>query len=210
MNSAFVADRVSGRLPHEAQRGMDFARLLEGHDRHDPKLMGGAMGADGTYQALGSKATDREWIAQSRRRAFENYLSSLLDQGGPGAVLHLKDGTTRAACEPGKNMALVEEHWNDIDWSHYNMWECLHELHVANVVNYKICMRTSKAGLEFQTTVRDRDVHFLLETFLKGNNMDAVVNKSGARGRSITAGELRWLYRNWENPRVSLRTAVLD
>jgi hypothetical protein len=49
---------------------------------------------------------------------------------------------------------------------------------------------------------RDRSVHFLLDTFLKGDGMASVVGKGGAHGKSITAGELRWIYRNRGKPRV--------
>ena len=64
----------------------------------------------------------------------------------------------------------------------------------------KIWKRTSKGGLEFQTIVRQRKIHFLV-----GNmNMNHVVNKTGGArgGESVTSTELRWLFRNWNNSRV--------
>jgi hypothetical protein len=71
-------------------------------------------------------------------------------------------------------------------------------------VKDKVWKRTSKAGLEFQTTRRQRTVHFLLDKFLVGENMRAAVLKDGQHGgRTITSGELRWIYRNWDNPLVS-------
>jgi hypothetical protein len=205
MASAYRPGRVAEKLPNEQQRGIDFAAFLDGHEKFSPKLMGGSM-SGGTYQPLGTKVEDRQWIAQSRKSAFEHYLTGVLDAGGPAAVLHLKGGRNVAAQPSGQNLQLINSHWDNIDWSRYNMWEFLHASHLSNVINYKIWKRTSKAGLEFQTTVRNRTVHFLLDTFLKGNNMDTVVSKLGFHGRSITAGELRWLYRNWSNPNVSLRT----
>jgi hypothetical protein len=206
MKSAYEPGRVPTKLPSESQRGVDFAAFLAGHEKYDPKLMGGAMASDGSYQPLGSKETDRQWIAASRRTAFENHLTDLLDAGGPTAVLKLKGGQTKAAKPTGQNRAFIKQHWDQIDWAQYDMWGWLHESHLSNVINYKVWKRTSKAGLEFQTTVRRRTVHFLLDTFLKGGGMNSAVTKGGAHGRSITAGELRWLYRNWSNPHVSANT----
>lgn len=199
MASAYDPARVPQKLQSETQRGIDFAAFLEGHEKFDPKLMGGTLRADGTFAPLGAKESDRQWIAQSRKAAFMQYLIGELDAGRP---LHLKGGVTRPPRLKGANRRFIESLWDQIDWSRYDMWGFLHESHLANVVNYKIWKRTSKAGLEFQTTVRERMVHFLLDKFMAGDGMTSVVDKGGAHGKSITAGELRWLFRNWPNPKV--------
>ncbi|VVE48925.1 hypothetical protein PCA20602_04581 [Pandoraea capi] len=74
--------------------------------------------------------------------------------------------------------------------------------------------RKVKGGLEWATRVADKHVHFVLDSL----DIDAVVNKnfsvdvpSGSsdnlapgetKNRSFTGAELRWLYRNKDDPRV--------
>ncbi|HHW3952766.1 TPA: hypothetical protein ACTW1K_002338 [Raoultella planticola] len=52
--------------------------------------------------------------------------------------------------------------------------------------------KTSKCGLEYQLIVQKQRVHF----FLDGLDLLAIANKSDGIGRSVTASELRWLYRH--------------
>ncbi len=54
--------------------------------------------------------------------------------------------------------------------------------------------RTSKAGLEFQLLVRKAPVHFLMDDL----EIEEVASKQGNKGQSVTASELRWLYRHRE------------
>jgi hypothetical protein len=190
---------IGTKLPHEQQRGVEFADFLDGHEKFDPKLMGGHMKA-GSYAPLGEKKADRVWIVASRKSALQIHLIGDLDRGN---VLHLKNGRDVAPREKGKNKTFVEQHWDDIDWDKYDLYDCLNDSNIANVVNYKVWKRTSKAGLEFQTAVRGRVVHFLLDTFMAGDGMQSAVSKGGGHGKSITAGEIRWLYRNWAKPQVS-------
>jgi len=59
----------------------------------------------------------------------------------------------------------------------------------------RLWKRTSKAGLEFQISARQRTVHFLADII--GDDIETVVSKKG-HGASITSTELRWLYRHRE------------
>lgn len=52
--------------------------------------------------------------------------------------------------------------------------------------------KTSKCGLEYQLLIQKSKVHF----FTDGLNISAISNKSGQEGRSVTASELRWLFRH--------------
>lgn len=59
--------------------------------------------------------------------------------------------------------------------------------------------KTSKGGLDFQLLHQKRRVHF----FLDGINLKKVSIKSSVFGKSVTASELRWLYRRRHMPYVS-------
>ncbi|TFZ48641.1 type III secretion system protein [Photobacterium damselae subsp. piscicida] len=61
-------------------------------------------------------------------------------------------------------------------------------------------MKTSKAGLEFQTKIRHRNVIFTLDTLF--NSIDEIAGKEGKHGDAITAHELRWIYRHRNNEDV--------
>ncbi|UBM27366.1 RHS repeat protein [Pseudomonas sp. p1(2021b)] len=61
-------------------------------------------------------------------------------------------------------------------------------------VHVGLWKRTSKAGLEFQLLVRKAPVHFLMD----GLEINEIVSKQGGGGQSVTASELRWLYRRRE------------
>lgn len=56
--------------------------------------------------------------------------------------------------------------------------------------------RTSKAGLEFQTKSRNKRIHFILDEIA----FDRVIEKKPG---DITSAEIRWLYRNRNNPQVA-------
>ncbi|MIN45332.1 hypothetical protein CEK76_25885, partial [Salmonella enterica] len=64
----------------------------------------------------------------------------------------------------------------------------------SDLSNEERWIKTSKAGLEFQTRLRERTVIFVVD-----NLVDAIIdiaNKTGKHGNAITAHELRWVYRN--------------
>ncbi|WP_313712712.1 RHS repeat-associated core domain-containing protein [Pseudomonas sp.] len=58
--------------------------------------------------------------------------------------------------------------------------------------------KTSKAGLEYQLLERKAPVHFLMDNL----NKEDIAAKRGLAGKSVTASELRWLYRHREVPEV--------
>ncbi|EDA3267898.1 TPA: hypothetical protein N2G37_001164 [Salmonella enterica] len=58
--------------------------------------------------------------------------------------------------------------------------------------------KTSKCGLEYQLLVLKRKVHFFIDKL----DLWSVANKSEGFGRSVTASELRWLYRHRYMPDV--------
>jgi hypothetical protein len=204
-NKPMMKTKVARKEDRRRVKG--FRAFTEGHDRFDPKLMGGKLAADGSYQPLGAKVADREWIAQYAlaKPALKAAIAGLMDQG---AALQLTGGESRAAQPPGQNGAIVEAFWDRIDWAAYpNPTEILNGKTLEMVLSAKIWKRTSKAGLEYQTTVRKRTVHFLLDRFLHRSAMEAVIRKDASQhGRSITSGELRWIYRNWNNPLVRANT----
>ncbi|MGC0155163.1 hypothetical protein ACPRNU_22115 [Chromobacterium vaccinii] len=61
-------------------------------------------------------------------------------------------------------------------------------------------IRTSKAGLEFQTQVRNGKVLFCVDHLI--DSIPEIAKKQGDYGRAITASELRWLYRNKESTSI--------
>lgn len=61
-------------------------------------------------------------------------------------------------------------------------------------------IKTSKAGLEFQTKVRESKVIFCVDNLV--NSIDHIASKSGEHGKAITAHELRWLYRNRDDDKI--------
>ncbi|EGU40877.1 leucine-rich repeat protein [Vibrio ichthyoenteri ATCC 700023] len=63
-----------------------------------------------------------------------------------------------------------------------------------------IWMKTSKAGLEFQTKLRKRDVIFTLDKLV--DSIDDIARKNGKHGDAITAHELRWIYRHRNNENI--------
>ncbi|EPV4652322.1 hypothetical protein ACV4SV_004691, partial [Escherichia coli] len=58
--------------------------------------------------------------------------------------------------------------------------------------------KTSKCGLEYQLLVLKKRVHF----FIDGLDLLSVASKTDGHGRSVTASELRWLYRHRYMPDV--------
>lgn len=67
-------------------------------------------------------------------------------------------------------------------------------------VGRDIWRRTSKAGLEFQLINRRMPVHFVVDEI--ENDISAVARKEEGNGTSVTASELRCLYRHRELPEV--------
>ncbi|WCH23630.1 hypothetical protein [Aeromonas salmonicida] len=61
-------------------------------------------------------------------------------------------------------------------------------------------MRTSKAGLEFQTTIQKKSVLFCVDGLMK--EIPDIAGKKGSYGDAITAHELRWLYRHRDDENV--------
>jgi hypothetical protein len=71
--------------------------------------------------------------------------------------------------------------------------------------------RKDKAGLYWATKIAGRHVHFVLDGIdiaavvkksFKGANSDRDAGSSTSKNRSITGSELRWVYRNREDPEV--------
>ncbi|EES9133609.1 type III secretion system protein, partial [Escherichia coli] len=60
--------------------------------------------------------------------------------------------------------------------------------------------KTSKAGLEFQTLTRNKTVMFCADELV--NSLKLIANKSDGYGQSITASELRWIYRHKDNDQI--------
>ncbi|HDW8363364.1 hypothetical protein [Escherichia coli] len=58
--------------------------------------------------------------------------------------------------------------------------------------------KTSKCGLEYQLLILKNRVHF----FIDGLDLSSVASKTDGHGRSVTASELRWLYRHRYMPDV--------
>lgn len=58
--------------------------------------------------------------------------------------------------------------------------------------------KTSKCGLEYQLLVLKKRLHF----FIDGLDLLSVACKTEGHGRSVTASELRWLYRHRHMPDV--------
>ena len=64
-----------------------------------------------------------------------------------------------------------------------------------------ICLsRTSKAGLEFQIMEREGRVFFCVDELVE--SIPEIAQKKSYQGNSITASELRWLYRHRDHPNV--------
>ena len=204
-NPVMMAQNVA--RTEDRSRVTEFRQFMESHPKFDPKLMGGRLAPDNSYEKLGSRAADLEWIRQhaSAKGPLKAALAESMNQGNP---LRLINGGAQATGTPAENSTYVDARWDEVDWSAYpDFWEVVKGQSLEKVLSAKIWKRTSKAGLEFQTTVRRRTVHFLLDTFLAGQAMVAVVSKdAGNHGRSITSGELRWIYRNWTNPLVRANT----
>lgn len=60
--------------------------------------------------------------------------------------------------------------------------------------------KTSKAGLEFQTSVREKSVIFCVDHLV--DSIPDIASKSGPHGQAITAHELRWIYRHRDDDNV--------
>ncbi|HBA9710843.1 TPA: type III secretion protein GogB [Escherichia coli] len=60
--------------------------------------------------------------------------------------------------------------------------------------------KTSKAGLEFQTLIRNKVVMFCADGII--DSVKNIANKSTVYGCGITASELRWVYRNKNNEQI--------
>lgn len=119
---------------------------------------------------------------------------------------------------------IIQNTLTDAVWNRYRYWEFNSENHISDQLNDKgrgIAFRefmakherynvtddkfsklddtqrwtkTSKAGLEFQTKVRERKVIFCADELIDA--IPDIASKGGAYGDAITAHELRWLYRH--------------
>lgn len=70
----------------------------------------------------------------------------------------------------------------------------------SDLTSEDIWMKTSKAGLEFQTKLRDRSVIFLADCLV--DDVSDIAAKTGKHGNAITAHELRWVYRHRHDEQV--------
>lgn len=61
-------------------------------------------------------------------------------------------------------------------------------------------VKTSKAGLEFQTKVREGKVIFCIDELI--DSIEFIAGKKGKFGQAISAHELRWLYRNRNDDKI--------
>jgi len=61
-------------------------------------------------------------------------------------------------------------------------------------------IKTSKAGLEFQTKIREEKVIFCIDSLV--DSVDDIARKHGRFGQTITAHELRWIYRNRNDDKI--------
>ncbi len=61
--------------------------------------------------------------------------------------------------------------------------------------------RACKAGLEYTTVELNKKIHFVLDDYDFSYLWDDI-NKKG-EDRAITSKELKWLFRNWDNPSVA-------
>ncbi|EIX4328728.1 type III secretion system effector EspK, partial [Escherichia coli] len=82
--------------------------------------------------------------------------------------------------------------------SHNNYNVTMADLSVYN--RDKLWAKTSKAGLEFQTLTRNKTVIFCADEIV--NSLKLIANKSDGYGQSITASELRWIYRHKDNDQI--------
>ncbi|MBW5823288.1 hypothetical protein [Yersinia enterocolitica] len=80
--------------------------------------------------------------------------------------------------------------------SRYNVSALFISNTFKNRVN--VFKKTSKCGLEYQLLILKKRVHF----FIDGLDLFSVANKTEGHGRSVTASELRWLYRHRYMPDV--------
>ncbi|HBA9837751.1 TPA: hypothetical protein J1487_004728, partial [Escherichia coli] len=80
--------------------------------------------------------------------------------------------------------------------SRYNVSALFISNTFKNRVN--VFKKTSKCGLEYQMIVLKKRVHF----FIDGLDLLSVASKAEGHGRSVTASELRWLYRHRHMPDV--------
>ncbi|EFR3514819.1 type III secretion effector GogB [Salmonella enterica] len=64
----------------------------------------------------------------------------------------------------------------------------------SDLSNEECWIKTSKAGLEFQTRLREQSVIFVVDNLVDA--ISDIANKKGKHGNAITAHELRWVYRN--------------
>ncbi|EKF2850834.1 hypothetical protein V5L12_004546 [Escherichia coli] len=73
-------------------------------------------------------------------------------------------------------------------------------LFISNTFKNRINVfkKTSKCGLEYQLLVLKKRLHF----FIDGLDLLSVACKTKGHGRSVTASELRWLYRHRHMPDV--------
>lgn len=60
--------------------------------------------------------------------------------------------------------------------------------------------KTSKAGLEFQTKIREKPVIFCVDQLV--DVIPEIVSKQGRHGIAITSHELRWIYRHRDDDKV--------
>lgn len=72
--------------------------------------------------------------------------------------------------------------------------------HFRDFSGCDIWTKTSKAGLEFQTKVRERKVIFCVDQLI--DSIDYIADKRGGYGNAITAHELRWVYRHRDDNKI--------
>lgn len=67
-------------------------------------------------------------------------------------------------------------------------------------INVPMWRRSSKAGLEYQIFERNKKVHFAIDNLME--TLDDIVYKKTGAGTSVTASEVRYVYRRKDTPEV--------
>lgn len=72
----------------------------------------------------------------------------------------------------------------------------------------RLWKRTSKAGLVYQIFNMDKKVHFCVENLHTA--IDKIAKKEGIEGNSVTASEIRFLFRHRNQPQVSKNLKIYN
>ncbi|MCQ4054457.1 hypothetical protein [Aeromonas sp. SG16] len=193
---AIIKNFRCGDLMYGTSAGRDLNYLKKLEDYHKSNVVNSPAGESNEWARKGHRNT-RSMIINSYsdpvRSALSNSFDRLKKHGGEFRLSSISNAISMAKIGRPKKYGFDFDGYQKIASEHERLK--ISSKHVDEWLWWK---RGSKSGLEMvaqQSSVSERKIHFILD----GMNIPGVINKDECLfGSTITASELRYIYRHWD------------